>query len=109
MEEMSDLEKVIKKIINIEQQAQRIVDSAEVEKQEKEAELKVKLEALEKKLIDAAHEKVAQIREMEIKEAKQVAESKSAGCTSRLAKMEKHYNKSKDLWCSQLVDAVLKR
>lgn len=101
------MEDVVRKIIDIEEKAQKVIDSALKERVEKRAELDERLKRLKQKLIQDADIKIAQIKDMELSETRDEAEALLNKCSNRIADMESHYEQSKDEWKKMLFEAVL--
>jgi len=103
------LEEVIKKIIYIENQAQKVMDSAEQEKLDRKNELDQSLKQLKETILDDTNKKIKTIRDAEINEVKKEAQVKEAECISRVQSIQKHYEEKCEEWANSLVEAVLKR
>ncbi|MBC7959475.1 MAG: hypothetical protein H7X94_06385 [Vallitaleaceae bacterium] len=103
------MEDVIRKIIDIETEAQMIIDSAEKEKINRTNELEGRLKSLKIKLIQDAHKKVASIREKEISATNAVASQRAMDCAGKLTKIQEVLDQSGEEWSDDLVKAVLKR
>jgi hypothetical protein len=101
------MEEVIKKIIEIEDQAQKIIDDAIEEKKAKETEHEKRLIDLEASIINDAKKKVVQVREREFLEIKEQEEAKIEKCEIQLKKMDENAAKMMDQWVSELVKRVL--
>jgi len=102
------MEEVIKKIIEIEETAQKLMEDTEKEKEEKKKEHQARIQALEEKIMHDAKRKVVQLREREALENQKMTQEKIEMCDQHLIKMAKHMKKNKDQWVEELVEAVLK-
>jgi vacuolar-type H+-ATPase subunit H len=103
------LENVVKKIIDIEKNAQQVIDDAEKEKQDKQVELERRLGILKKEIAEGAKRKVKEIRQEELNGATKEAEDIIAKCSTQIEVMEENYEKNKERWKKELVEAVLMR
>lgn len=103
------MEDVIKKIINIEAEAQKTMDSAEKEKIDRTKELEERLKVLKTKLSQDAINKVASIREKEISATKEIVKKREQACNEQLKKIQSYLDKSGEKWSEDLVKAVLMR
>lgn len=101
------MEEVIKQIIDIEEQAQKIIDDALEEKQRKESEHVAHVKELEQQLMQDAHRKVAQIREREFKEIREQQQKMKEKCANRQLAMEKKAAQEMEKWVTNLVNRVL--
>ncbi|PKM95505.1 MAG: hypothetical protein CVU84_05410 [Firmicutes bacterium HGW-Firmicutes-1] len=103
------MEEVIQKIIYIENQAQKVMDSAEQEKLDRKNELEQSLKKMKESLLQDTNKKINTIREAEINEVKKEAQVKEAFCVSKMQDIQKLYEQKSEEWAVSLVDAVLKR
>lgn len=101
------MEDVIKKIIKIEDKAQKIIDDAVTNKKLKETQHKERVKSLEDTIINDAKHKVEQIREREFLEIKEQEEAKVLKCEKRLEDMDLDAEKKMDVWVEELVKRVL--
>lgn len=101
------MEEVIRQIIDIEEQAQKIIDDTLEEKRHKEEEHIAQVKELENQLMQDAHRKVAQIREREFKEIHEQQRKMKDKCANRQAAMEKKASQEMDKWVDNLVNRVL--
>lgn len=103
------MEDVINKIIDIETEAQKVIDAVEKEKMDRTNELQERLKKLKIKLVQDAHNKVASIREKEIAATKELAAQRSQDCKGKLQKIQSYLDEHGEIWSEDLVKAVLKR
>ncbi len=101
------MEEVIRQIIDIEEQAQKIIDDALEDKRRKEEEHVAQVNELEDQLMQDAHRKVAQIREREFKEIREQQRKMQEKCKNRQEAMEKRAAQEMDKWVDNLVNRVL--
>jgi|ASRM01.1.fsa_nt_gi vacuolar-type H+-ATPase subunit H len=101
------MEEVIKKIIQIEEQAQSIIKEAIQEKERKEKEHEDKIQNLHETIINNAHKKVEQIREREFEEINEKKTAMEDKCQARLSRMQDNANQQMDQWVNELVNRVL--
>jgi vacuolar-type H+-ATPase subunit H len=86
------MEDVIKRIITIENKAQKVINMAEQEKINKRNDLTDKLKALEEKLNNDANRKIQQLRDRELSEAKEIAaDAESMGLSTIVFNHNLHY------------------
>jgi len=102
------MEEIIKRIIYIENKAQKVINTAEQEKISKQEDLVKRLDALEEKLYKDADKKIEIMREKELKIAKDKAQKMSESCTGKLKMIEQYGKDHKEEWCKQLYEAVLR-
>lgn len=103
------LEEVIRKIISIENDAQRIMDLVEKEKQDKRVALQNELKQMQEKLVRDANHKVEEIKHMELKLLKEEANEMLKDCQRKINSMQELYDKNSDQWVDEIVQSVLKR
>jgi hypothetical protein len=103
------MEEIIKKIISIENKAQKVMSSTNVEKKEKELALKEKLQQLEKNIIENAYKKVEQIRERELAETNLEAKKETERCNNIIIRMEERASRKEKIWRKEIIDAIIKR
>jgi vacuolar-type H+-ATPase subunit H len=101
------MEEVIKKIIQIEEQAQSIISEAIQEKERKEKEHEDKIQNLHETIIDNAHKKVEQIRAREFEEINEKKTAMEDKCQAQLGRMQNNANQKMDQWVNELVNRVL--
>ncbi len=101
------MEEVIKKIIDIEEKAQKVVDDALEEKRLKEEEHMLKILKLEDTIVNDAKRKVEQIRIREFDEIRDKENEKILECDKKLQAMEQLAAKNMDQWVDELVKRVL--
>lgn len=101
------MEEIIKKIISIEDQAQKIIDDALEDKRNQEKEHRDRVAALENKIISDAKKKVEQIREREFAEIQDAEDGKIAKCDKRLEEMRKQAEQNMSKWVDELVNRVI--
>jgi vacuolar-type H+-ATPase subunit H len=101
------MEEVIKKIIQIEEQAQSIISEAIQEKERKEKEHEDKIQNLHETIINNAHSKVEQIRAREFEEINEKKTAMEDKCQARLGRMQDNANQKMDQWVNELVNRVL--
>lgn len=102
------MEDVIKKIISIENKAQKVINMAEQEKINKRNDLKDRLDALEKKLNSDAERKIEQLRKRELSEAREEAAGKRESCTGKLKMIEQYGKDNHDTWVENLFNMVIR-
>lgn len=103
------MEEVIQKIIYIENQAQKVMDSAQQEKLDRKDELDQSLKKIKEALLQDTNKKINTIREAEINEVKKEAQVKEVECISRIEAIQKYYEENCEKWAQGLVDVVLMR
>ncbi|WZL82285.1 hypothetical protein QBE53_04065 [Vallitaleaceae bacterium 9-2] len=101
------MEEVIKKIIEIEEKAQSVINETLKEKERKEKEHEAKVQNLEETIISNAHRKVEQIREREFAEVNGKRQAMEKECEDRLDRMQSYANEKMDQWVDELVRRVL--
>jgi len=101
------MEEVIKQIIDIEEEAKKIIDDSLKDTQLKEENHRQRILDLEEKLVNDAKEKVRQIRERELNEIKEQEEAKIRRCDNRLVEMNQYAKENMDMWVNDLVKRVL--
>ena len=101
------MEEVIKKIIQIEEEAQAIIDETMKEKERKEKEHEEELVHLQASIIQNAHRKVEQIRKREFDEVNSKTANMEKKCEDRLQRIEKNADMKMDGWIDELVNRVL--
>jgi ethanolamine utilization protein EutQ (cupin superfamily) len=101
------MEDVIRRIIEIEDEARRIIDDSIADKKRKEKEHKERIEVLEQKIISDAKRKVEQIREREFAEIEEKERLKVEKCSKHIQSMRQHGDENMDRWVKELVDRVI--
>jgi hypothetical protein len=104
---VNDLEEVIKKIIDIEYKAQGIMDDTEEEKTQKYKELEAKINDLKEDILTQAEEKVNQLWDREIQEAKEIAQQKNKELVKKLDSIEKYANENKGEWVDRITENII--
>ncbi|MDA3846971.1 MAG: hypothetical protein PF505_10600 [Vallitaleaceae bacterium] len=102
------MEEIIKRIIFIENKAQKVINTAEQEKISKQEDLVKRLEALEEKLFKDADKKIQVMRDKELAAANSKIEGMSESCTGKLMRIEQYSKDHKEEWCAGLYDAVIR-
>ena len=103
------MEEIIKRIIEIENKAQKAMKSAKEEKKAKEKEFENTLIELEEKIMEEAYSKIKQIREIELDEIENQAKEEKEKCNYVLEKMEEKHRKNAEKWKNEIVSSIIKR
>lgn len=101
------MEDIIKQIIQIESEAQQIIDDAMVEKKKQEAEHEIKIKELREKIISDAHKKVESIKKREFAEIDEEEKAKAERCDEHILKIEAYAAEHIDEWVEDIVNRVL--
>ncbi|PKM58081.1 MAG: hypothetical protein CVU98_02745 [Firmicutes bacterium HGW-Firmicutes-3] len=103
------MEDVIKKIIDIEEKAQALMNHTLLEKEALIKSYEEKTIAMEKRILEEADTKIEQIRKKELSDS--VAERKKieAQCDMKMLAIEEKIRKNKEVWVEELVNQVLNR
>ncbi|VDN46777.1 conserved protein of unknown function [Petrocella atlantisensis] len=103
------MEEVIKRIIDIEEKAQALMDHTLEEKETLIKSYEEKMQAMEKRIIEEAETKIEQIRKKELSDS--VAERKAveSQCDLKMKTIEEKIRKHKEVWVTDLVNQVLNR
>ena len=103
------MEDVIKRIIDIEEKAQALMNHT---LQEKEALIKSyeeKTKAMEKRILEEAEMKIEQIRKKELSDSAAERKAIEDQCDLKLKAIEEKIRKHKEAWIADLVSQVLDR
>lgn len=100
---------MIKRIIDIETEAQRMIDDVEKEKIDRANELQERLKGLKIKLTQDAYNKVEAIRDKEIAAARALAVERATQCAGKIQNIQSYLDDNGEKWSEDLVKAVLKR
>jgi hypothetical protein len=103
------MEDVIKRIIDIEEKAQALMNHT---LQEKEALIKgyeEKTVAMEKRIHEEAVTKIEQIRKKELSDSAAERKAIEAQCDMKMMAIEEKIKKHKEVWVTDLVNQVLNR
>lgn len=103
------MEKIIKRIIDIEYQAQAVVDNAAKEREERKRAQQEVLKEREGKITQDANRKIGQIREREMKEVAKIIGKEDEKTQVILEKMVAETSAMENTWIDQLVASVIKR
>ncbi|NDL66533.1 hypothetical protein [Anaerotalea alkaliphila] len=103
------MEEIIKKIIDIEYQAQAVLDEAKELKEQTDKELQEKLKALKLKSGMDAKLEIERYRQQELKEFQRFEEREAEKTQKILRAMEDRRREMADKWKEELVESVLKR
>ncbi len=103
------MEDVIKKIIEIEEKAQRILDEVAKEKEHKYEEHQKTIHTMEEKTTQNAHRKVREIRERELKEVNEKKQAMEEACAKQWQQMDVYSQEHMEQWVQELINHVLDR
>lgn len=103
------MEEVIRRIIQIEEDAQKLIDGAEQEIALQEKELDEKLKKIEKEYSEEAKKKLEAIKASEIALAQTEVDEKKRFCIGKLQEIEKLYSEHGEKWADSILKSVLKR
>lgn len=100
---------VIKKIINMEEKAQQIIDSARNEEASINKNLQDDINKMEEEIVFKQKRKISQLTEHELNEAKNEALKNEQETKEKISKMEEYADKNIENWCKELVTSIIKR
>lgn len=101
------MKEVIRRIIEIEESAQQIMETTKQESQEKIAQTAKALKEMEKKLLGDAQNKINQIRDRELMDCKEEMVEMKAACYEKIHQMEVKAIENEEAWVKFLVDQVI--
>ncbi len=101
------MEDVIRRIIEIEEEAQKILKDTKEENARKENEAREALDHLHEKIVGDAHRKEKELRKKELRENATAAREIRAKCDEQLIRLEEKVKLKEEEWVKMLVDAVL--
>jgi hypothetical protein len=101
------MEEVIRKIIQIELDAKKMMNDALEEKKAKEEEHNRLIKELQTNTLKRANDKIEQIRQREFQEIEESEIQKKQRCELRLRQMDAYAKENMETWVEQLVKRVL--
>jgi vacuolar-type H+-ATPase subunit H len=101
------LDTIIKKILEIEQKAQQIVDDANQEQQKIEESLKLEILEMKEKIQQRTERKIQQIREKELQEARQKVKEIEIQSKLQVEAMDKYAKQKRDEWEKMLMSRII--
>lgn len=103
------MENLIKKILNIENIAQNIINEAEAEEKNIEDKLVDEIKQLEEDIIKKQNRKIEQLKERELNEARLEADKNNENINSKLQDMESISNTNMQRWINEVVTSIIER
>ncbi|MBZ4645706.1 MAG: hypothetical protein PWP27_467 [Clostridiales bacterium] len=101
------MDTIIKKILEIEQKAQQIVDDANQEQQKIEESLKLEILEMKEKIQQRTERKIQQIREKELQEARQKVKEIEIQSKLQVEAMDKYAKQKRDEWEKMLMSRII--
>ena len=103
------MEKIIKRIIDIEYKAQAVIDNAAKEREERKKAQQEVLKEREGRIVQDANRKIDQIREREMKDVASVIAEENAKSDTAVQKLDVQAKEQSKQWVDQIVASVLSR
>ncbi|MFP4697904.1 MAG: hypothetical protein ACLFMO_04265 [Eubacteriales bacterium] len=101
------MKEVIKRIIDIENGAQELLNDTEIEKEKKYKDMKNTINKMKDDYMLRADNKITQLRKQELKDAKNLADKQLQEANNQLQKIEEYANENLEEWVNKVVSAVL--
>ncbi|WHH61226.1 hypothetical protein [Petroclostridium sp. X23] len=103
------MDAIIKKILEIEQKAQQIVDDADQEKQKIDEALELEIQDMEQEIHSKVERKIRQIREREMQEAQSRIKEINSKVKQQTESMIRYAAEKKDEWEDLLMNRIIGR
>ena len=103
------MEKIIKRIIDIEYQAQAVIDNAAKEREERKKAQQEVLKEREGRIVQDANRKIDQIRQREMKDVAEIIAAENKRSDDAVQKLELQAKEQSKKWTDQIVASVLSR
>ena len=104
-----NLDTLIKKILNIENIAQNIINEAEAEEKNIEDKLVDEIKQLEEDIVKKQNRKIEQLKERELNEARLEADKNNENIDNKLHNMESISNANMQRWINEVVTSIIER
>lgn len=102
------MEDIIKKIISMEEKAEKIVQEAKNEETNLNKELEMDIKAMEKEIVNSQNRKIRQLKDWELGEAKEKAKAIEDETKEKMKDIERYAKENMDSWIAEVVKAVIR-
>lgn len=103
------MDKLIEKILSIENRAQNLINEAKQEEKNIQDQLEDEIRQLEEDIIEKQNRKIRQLKDRELNEARLVADKNNEDVNNKLNDMENISNINMERWTNEVVTSIIER